>query len=182
MVDLNSSVITQPWNLSVVSDNGTDQIRNLVAPAWVGSPNFEIDLKYAFFIVMGAVRFDVHDILSIPDLDLTAAKYFEDLGPRRKSVRPGPALIIWFAKRGHWIKIRKQDIDDKSKADTLQKALVLIQVAWMVIQCIARRISDLPLTLLEIHTMVHVVCAMILYACWFQVRLLLTMYFLILPH
>jgi hypothetical protein len=39
MVDLNSSIITQPWNMSVVSDNGTDQLRNLVAPAWVGSPN-----------------------------------------------------------------------------------------------------------------------------------------------
>ncbi|KIL86673.1 hypothetical protein FAVG1_09929 [Fusarium avenaceum] len=216
MVDLNSSVITQPWNMSVVSDNGTDQLRHLVAPAWVSSPNvrgsmdilqsciltlvaciytalhldvprkttwqyllmhktkyvlltlfapemsvfaamqqlryawklrsalrtiqrqeqakhwteaadFEINLKYAFFIVMGAVRFDVHDILSIPDLDDTAAKYFEDSGRRRNSVRPGPAFIIWFAERGHWIKVRKQDIDDKSKADTLQKALVLIQ-------------------------------------------------------
>jgi hypothetical protein len=86
-------------------------------------------LKYAFFIVMGAIRFDVHDILSIPDLDATAAKYFEDSGHRRNSVRPGPALIIWLAERGHWIKVRKQDIDDKSKADTLQKALVLIQVS-----------------------------------------------------
>jgi hypothetical protein len=118
---------------------------------------------------MGAVRFDVHDILSIPDLDLTATIYFKDSGHRRKSVRPGPALIIWLAERRHWIKIRKQDIDDKSKADTLQKVLVLIQVSWMVIQCTARRISDLPLTLLEIHTLVHVVCAIILYACWFQV-------------
>lgn len=39
MVDLNSSVITQPWNMSFVSDNGTDQFRHLVAPAWVSSPN-----------------------------------------------------------------------------------------------------------------------------------------------
>lgn len=118
---------------------------------------------------MGAVRFDVHDILSIPDLDDTAAKFFEDSGDRRNSVRPGPAFIIWLAESGYWIKVRKQDIDDKSKADTLQKALVLIQVSWMVIQYIARKASNLPLTLLEIHTMVHVVCAIILYACWFQV-------------
>lgn len=118
---------------------------------------------------MGAVRFDVHDILSIPDLDDTASKYFEDSGNRRNSVRPGPGLIVWLAERGHWFKVRKQDIDEKSKADPLQKVLVLIQVSWMVIQCIARRASDLPLSLLEIHTMVHVVCAMILYACWFQV-------------
>ncbi|KAG5662727.1 hypothetical protein KAF25_005145 [Fusarium avenaceum] len=257
MVDLNSSVITQPWNMSVVSDNGTNQLRHLVAPAWVSSPNvrgsmdilrsciltlvaciytalhldvprkttwqyllmrktkyvlltlfapemsvfaamqqlryawklrsalqtiqrreqeknwteaadFEINLKYALFIVMGAVRFDVHDILSVPDLDDTASKYFEDSGNRRNSVRPGPGLIVWLAERGHWFKVRKQDIDDKSKADTLQKVLVLIQVSWMVIQCIARRASDLPLSLLEIHTMLHVVCAIILYACWFQ--------------
>ncbi|KAI2777361.1 hypothetical protein F4815DRAFT_481826 [Daldinia loculata] len=39
----------------------------------------------------------------------------------------------------------------------------------MVIQCISRKAYRLPLTLLEIHTMVHVVCAFILYICWFEV-------------
>ena len=118
---------------------------------------------------MGAVRFDVHDILSLADLNESDRKYFEDNGFRRRSVRPGPATIIQLAERGHWIQIRKQDIDDKSKADTIQKTLVVIQVLWMIMQCIARRVGGLPLSFLEIHTVIHVVCAVFLYACWFEV-------------
>jgi hypothetical protein len=118
---------------------------------------------------MGAVRFSVHDMLSLPDLNEKDQKYFEHGG--RHSVRPGPAAIIWLAERGYWIRIRKENIDDKSKANTIQKALVLLQVSWMVCQCIARRICNLPLSLLEIHTVVHVACAVFLYACWFAVFL-----------
>jgi len=120
---------------------------------------------------MGAVRFDVHDILSLSDLNQSDRDYFDNTGLRRRSVRPGPAAIIKLAERGHWIQIPKQDIGDKSKADTIQKTLVVTQVLWMDTQCIARRIYDLPLALLEIHTIVHVVCAIFLYACWFEVCL-----------
>lgn len=135
---------------------------------------FEINLKYAFCIVMGAVRFDVHDILSLNDLNKFDRDYFENTGLRRRSVRPGPAAIIQLAKRGHWIRISEEDINDKSKADTIQKTLVVVQVLWMVTQCIARRVHDLPLSLLEIHTIVHVFCAVTLYACWFKVCLYLS--------
>ncbi|RFN45570.1 hypothetical protein FIE12Z_10175 [Fusarium flagelliforme] len=257
MAEVNSSIITQPFNISVVTNNGTDELRRLVAPSWVNNPgvrgtlgilqsciltlvaciytalhldvprkttwqyllwekakwvfitlfapelalfvaasqlryawdlrsalqkiqkekqasnwkrdaDFEINLKYAFCIVMGAVRFDVHGILSLSDLNESDRDYFKNTGLRRRSVRPGPAAIIQLAKRGYWIQIPKQDINDKSKADTIQKTLVVIQVLWMVTQCIARRIYDLPLSLLEIHTIVHVACAVFLYACWFE--------------
>ncbi|KAJ4124265.1 hypothetical protein NW768_009624 [Fusarium equiseti] len=257
MTRLYSSVITQPFNISVVTNNGTDELRRLVAPSWVNNPgvrgsmdilqsciltlvaciytalhldvpkkttwqhllwqktkwvlialfapelavfvavsqlryawslrsklrkiqkekqasnwkreaDFEINLKYAFCIVMGAVRFDVHDIFSFSDLNESDRGYFNRTALRRRSVRPGPAAIIQLAERGHWIQIPRQDIDDKSKADTVQKTLVVIQVLWMVTQCIARRVYGLPLSLLEIHTIVHVVCAVFLYACWFE--------------
>ncbi|KAL6915683.1 hypothetical protein FSHL1_007133 [Fusarium sambucinum] len=252
MEGLDSSVVTQPFNLSVVTGNGTDQLRTLVAPSWVSSPNvrgtfeilqsciltlvaciytalhldvpkkttwqhllwqkfkwsvltlfapevavfvaamqlryawnlklellkirnqrretldFEIDLRYAFFIVMGAVRFDVHDILSFNDLNASYREHFQETDLNRRSIRSAPASIIFLAKQGQWIKIRKQDIDDKSKANTIQKVLVLIQVLWMVTQCMTRHISDLPISLLEIHTIVHVVCAVLLYTCWFK--------------
>ncbi|KAK3936520.1 hypothetical protein QBC46DRAFT_419077 [Diplogelasinospora grovesii] len=38
----------------------------------------------------------------------------------------------------------------------------------MIIQCIARAAHGLPLALLEVHTMVHVVCAGFLYALWLK--------------
>ncbi len=61
-------------------------------------------------------------------------------------------------------------IEDRSKSDTLQKTLVLLQISWMAAQCIARKVHDLPITLLELHTMVHVVCAMLMYGFWFKLR------------
>ncbi|KAK0733104.1 hypothetical protein B0T26DRAFT_631727 [Lasiosphaeria miniovina] len=60
-------------------------------------------------------------------------------------------------------------IDDKSKADSIAKALVVGQVCWMAAQCIARAAYGLPIALLEIHTMVHVLCALLIYAVWFRV-------------
>lgn len=119
---------------------------------------------------MGGVRVRVDDMLSLPDLHDKAFRYFDSVN-RPYSVRLGPQTVIWLAERGHWIPILKKKIDDKSKADYLQKLLVLIQVIWMVMQCIMRKIKNLPLSLLEIHTMVHVVCAVFLYLCWFRVGL-----------
>ncbi|WAO95571.1 Hypothetical protein NCS54_01320000 [Fusarium falciforme] len=127
--------------------------------------NFEIDLRYAFFIIMGGLHFDVDEIMSESDMDTDWREHFTR---RPFTARPSTQTIIWLAERGHWIKIQKKDIDDKSKADILQKCLVVIQVLWMVIQCISRKITNLPLTLLEVHTMVHVVCAVLFYVCWFK--------------
>ncbi|UPK89719.1 hypothetical protein LCI18_000654 [Fusarium solani-melongenae] len=125
----------------------------------------EISLKYAFFIIMGGVRVNVDDIISLPDLNFKAQRHFTT---RPYTIRVGPKTIIQLAEKGYWINIPMQKIDDKSKADVLQKCLVMIQVSWMVMQCIVRKINNLPLALLEVHTMVHVVCAMFLYLCWLR--------------
>ncbi|KAF5004994.1 hypothetical protein FDECE_8519 [Fusarium decemcellulare] len=126
---------------------------------------FHIDLRYAFFTVMGGVRVNIEDILSFPDLHYEALKHFKS---RPYAVRLNPKTVILLANRGHWIPISDKKIDDKSKADPFQKALVLIQVMWMVMQCVVRRVEHLPLTLLEVHTMIHVLCAIFLYLCWFK--------------
>ncbi|ENH70802.1 hypothetical protein FOC1_g10005104 [Fusarium oxysporum f. sp. cubense race 1] len=47
--------------------------------------DFEINLKYAYFIIMGGLRFDVNDILSIPDIDPSAEKFFKDPKNGRKT-------------------------------------------------------------------------------------------------
>ena len=59
-------------------------------------------------------------------------------------------------------------IQDKSKADTLAKVLVVLQVSWLFLQCVARASRSMPLTILEVHTLVHAVCAMLMYAFWFE--------------
>lgn len=79
-----------------------------------------------------------------------------------------PEGVITLAKHGHFINISLETVSDRSKANFIAKALVCAQVLWMIIQCIARKINGYPLTLLEIHTMVHVVCALIIYSLWWK--------------
>ena len=74
-----------------------------------------------------------------------------------------------LAERGCWLYIKPERIVAKTKADVLQKALVLLQVSYAATSCVARRVCSLPLTLLEVHTMVHVICAVAMYALWFKV-------------
>jgi hypothetical protein len=80
-----------------------------------------------------------------------------------------PNGVLQLAHRDFWIYIKPERIAAKSKADVLQKALVLLQVSYTATTCVARRVYGLPLTLLEIHTMVHVICAVAMYALWFEV-------------
>jgi hypothetical protein len=56
----------------------------------------------------------------------------------------------------------------KARPTILQKGLVCMHVLWMVGQMIERKVSGCPFTPLEIHTFVHIFCALVLYAVWFQ--------------
>lgn len=79
-----------------------------------------------------------------------------------------PKGAAFLASHGHFLKIPDAVIKDKSKADTLAKGLVCIQVSWMLVQTISRKIVEYPITLLEVHTLVHVVCALAMYGLWFK--------------
>ncbi|EEU43724.1 uncharacterized protein NECHADRAFT_45399 [Fusarium vanettenii 77-13-4] len=109
----------QAWKLR-------QELRELKKRDESSNVEFEIDLRYCFFMIMGGIRLDVHDIISMPDLDLEAIQYFKDDGGRR-SVRPSPETVSWLAKQNIWIEVSQKTIDDKSKADILQKILVVIQ-------------------------------------------------------
>ncbi|KAK4454848.1 hypothetical protein QBC34DRAFT_103179 [Podospora aff. communis PSN243] len=109
----------------------------------------EFDLEYGFFLVMGGI-----EIIHGPSGDIRTLSV---AGIKHLAVHNAGAL-----------KVSRSSIDDRSKADLLQKGLVLLQVTWMVLQCIARKASGLPITLLELHTMVHVVCAFAMYAFWLK--------------
>ena len=61
-----------------------------------------------------------------------------------------------------------KSIDDKNKAGSFAKVLVCTQALWMVLQCTARVSSELPVTLLEGHTLEHVICALCMYVWWWD--------------
>ena len=77
--------------------------------------------------------------------------------------------VLFVAKNGGYIPdISKDAIFDRSKADNVGKCLVCLQAGWAIVQCVSRLIGHLPLTLLEINTLGHVVCALLMYLFWLQ--------------
>lgn len=111
------------------------------------------DLRYGFYATMGGFTVDV-----------------EKLHNKLSRVTLTPKGVISLAKQGFFLDVSPETISDKSKANIITKALICIQVLWMVIQCLARKAAGYPLALLEIHTMVHVFCALMLYILWWEVR------------
>jgi hypothetical protein len=68
-----------------------------------------------------------------------------------------------------WPECTDDDIEDRSKADWLVKAIGLIQILWFVAQTISRWAQDLVVTTLEIFTLGIVICAAFVYlASWEQ--------------
>ncbi|KAI9697786.1 MAG: hypothetical protein M1836_004462 [Candelina mexicana] len=74
----------------------------------------------------------------------------------------------YFAQRNVFIELSEASIRDKSKADIFAKSLVCVQVLWVVAEVIARKAAGYPITLLELHTLVNILCALLLYSFWFS--------------
>jgi hypothetical protein len=133
-----------PYDLSEL-----DEVKESDTPSMDIPARFSI--VYAFYCIMGGLVVDVGDIHD---------KY------TRMSL--APQGLLWLAKKGHLFPISDESIRDKSKADFLAKGLVCFQVTWLLLQCIARKASGYPLTVLELHTLVHVVSALAIYSLWFH--------------
>ncbi|KAF4635735.1 hypothetical protein G7Y89_g2353 [Cudoniella acicularis] len=109
------------------------------------------DMVYAYYVVMGGFVADIDHIHnSLKRVTITLSG------------------IGFMASEGYFPRIKRGDIQDKSKADILAKGLVCVQVLWTVGQVVERKLASYPLTMLEVHTIVHVVCALLMYGLWFQ--------------
>ncbi|KAK0614369.1 hypothetical protein B0T14DRAFT_570310 [Immersiella caudata] len=144
-----ATVETTPVNPSIAATTTTTPI-----PVGDSTDKSEFEIKYGFFVSMGGL-----EIIGL-------AECSENPGGRGTVSAEGVATL---ARRNiDAVKISRSSIDDRSKADILQKGLVLLQITWMALQCIARKAYGLPITLLELHTMVHVVCAFSMYTFWLE--------------
>ena len=111
------------------------------------------DLRYGFFVQMGGLRANVESLIH-----------------EHESMCLEASVLKHLARRGAFFHIDQRSIDDRSKADSFAKLVVCVQVSWMLVQSVTRAFSSYSLTLLEIHTFVHVVCAIGMYGLWFKVR------------
>ncbi|KAK7735446.1 hypothetical protein SLS63_003916 [Diaporthe eres] len=107
---------------------------------------FDISLTYAFFAVMGGLRIRVSDVATL----ISVQDIFGDelrIEMHRKLTTPGSTIVLTtrgaqlLAKMGMWFYVPGEVIKNKSKANPIQKALVMLQVSWMFLQCIARKIA-----------------------------------------
>src|SRR3569833_2350970 len=65
--------------------------------------------------------------------------------------------------------LSKADIEDKSKADWLLKAIAVTQITWLIMNVWARAITNVPVTQLEIATVAFSLMAIATYAsCWWK--------------
>jgi len=81
----------------------------------------------------------------------------------------GSRGVLFVARHGgHIPDVSKAFIFDRSKADKVGKCLVCLQAGWAIVECISRLVNHLPLTLLEINTLGHVLCALLMYLFWLR--------------
>jgi len=64
--------------------------------------------------------------------------------------------------------IQKEALSDRSKSDALIKFLALLQILWLIIQLIARRIRSLPSSQLEVVTVAYAACSAVTYFTLFS--------------
>ena len=126
-------------------------------------PWADITLIHGFYIVMGGYAFDVS----------------KDTKPRiwpRKVDRltPNPIAVLGcLISQDRDLKevlpfLTEEEIWDKSKANGLAKTIVCVQAAWFCTQCIARLGQRMPISLLELNTFAHAICALLVYVLWWN--------------
>lgn len=75
--------------------------------------------------------------------------------------------MLFLAKSGYRLPLlSKKSILDRSKADGIAKTLVCLQAGYMIVQYMTRFASKLPISLLEVNTLGHVFCALVMYSFW----------------
>ena len=111
--------------------------------------NNKWSMAHSFFACTGGFAFDTEN-----DETLASTPFLPPDCPRRLTITASG--MAFLAKCGHVPRVSKAEITDKSKANDIAKALVLIQASWMLVQVIGRVIAGLPVTLLEVNIIAHV--------------------------
>src|SRR5271168_3865074 len=79
-----------------------------------------------------------------------------------------PNGVLFLASLGHFFDVPRESIEDKSKANALAKLLVCLQVLWIAGQATERHVAQYPISLLEVHTLVHIIFTLTMYLLWMR--------------
>ncbi|KAJ7752871.1 hypothetical protein B0H16DRAFT_1690892 [Mycena metata] len=113
--------------------------RQFVSARWI-SKEFDVSTTHGFFCNMGG--------------------FVSEEGHPVSKMKQFPAYMPAIRK------IKRADIEDKSKGDTLSKGVAIAQGLWFVTQCLARVSQHLPLTELEVATLAFAVLSVAIRLLW----------------
>ena len=121
-------------------------------------PRSSWSLVHGFYALMGGYAFSIKsadgDILPSPHT--------------RAALTPAGIMFCLNHEPDILPYLSPEQIKDKSKADGLKKFLVCAQATWFCVQCIARLSQSLPLSLLELNTVAHALCTLVIYLSWWH--------------
>jgi hypothetical protein len=120
----------------------------------------EWTITHSFFAASGGFAFDTSD--------LPEDQQF--LPGSRERVTLTSEGLVFVAENAPWLipNVSAESINDKSKANGLAKAIVCFQAAWFLAETIARLAQSLPISLLELNTFAHALCALLIYILWWN--------------
>ncbi|KAI4271095.1 MAG: hypothetical protein LQ337_006254 [Flavoplaca oasis] len=124
-------------------------------------PWAKMTLVNAFYIVMGGYTFDV-------SRDTKPRIWPQNVDRLTPNVQTVSNCLTSHVKDLREVIpfVSEEEIWDKSKANALAKTIVCIQATWFCAQCIARVAQQMPISLLELNTFAHAVCALMVYILW----------------
>jgi hypothetical protein len=113
-------------------------------------------MVHAFYAAMGGFAVDINS---------SQGRFTRDYTPRLSLTGRGALLLL---QCGHLPYLSKESIMDRSKADRVAKTLTCMQALWFLIEFIVRYACHLPITLLELLTFSHTLCAVLIYIFWWS--------------
>jgi hypothetical protein len=87
---------------------------------------------------------------------------------QRRRVRPEVLVELLQEGKLSWPDTTNEEIEDHSKSNWLIKAFALIQIISFIAQLVGRRAQGLAATTLELFTLGIVICAVVIYAAWWE--------------
>ncbi|RPB07620.1 hypothetical protein P167DRAFT_395681 [Morchella conica CCBAS932] len=127
----------------------------------------------AFFVLMGGFRIDnKHAEWSHMTKKERKKWNKKNIGGEEVYERPilSPQGFIKYVQSGriNQSTFNQVDVLDKGKGSNIAKIFAGFQALWLILQSIARWADNLPLTVLEIHVLIQIVCTSVIYAFWFR--------------
>ena len=77
-------------------------------------------------------------------------------------------LVRYFDGLHELPNLSLEEINSRSRANWFAKILVCVQAVWFIAQCITRLAQKIPISLLELNTFGHAICALLIYYLWWE--------------